>query len=122
VYTVAYGAENGGCLFYSNGTSGTAGGGSGSDVNPLISLGTLSYPFNSITDVVPCNTIMDMASDMEYFYSDANQEKTGQGSGINAVDTYCTSPDHTALTSLNDIFLNIYGSLTAARLIPNGTT
>ena len=123
VYTVAYGAENGGCLFYANGTSGTAGGGSGSDVNPLISFTTsLAYPFSSITDVVPCNTIMDMASDMQYFYSDANQEKTGQGNGTNAVDTSCTSPDHSSVTSLNDIFLNIYGSLTAARLIPNGTT
>jgi hypothetical protein len=65
---------------------------------------------------------MDMASDMQYFYSDANQEKTGQGNGTNAVDTSCTSPDHSSVTSLNDIFLNIYGSLTAARLIPNGTT
>lgn len=123
VYTVAYGAENGGCLFYpTNGTSGTPGGGDGSDVNPLISLGTLAYPFSSITDVVPCNTIMNMASDMQYFYSDANQEKSGQGSGINAVDTNCTSPDNSSLTSLNDIFMGIYGSLTAARLIPNGTT
>jgi hypothetical protein len=124
VYTVAYGAETSGCLFYgnSNGTTGpptsSSYGGGGSDVNPLISFtSTLAYPFGSITDVVPCNTIMNMASDMQYFYSD--QEKSSSGS---TVDTYCTSPDHPSITSLNDIFLHIYGSLTGARLIPNGTT
>jgi hypothetical protein len=124
VYTVAYGAENGGCLFYANGTSGgknnSAGSGGGSDVNPLMSLGTLYAPFSSITDIMPCATIQDMASDMEYFYSDANQEKGA--SGINGVDAGCTSTDHPSLTSLNDIFQGIYGSFAAARLIPNSAT
>ena len=53
VYSVAYGSENGGCLFYTNGTSGTAGAGDGTDVNPLMSLGTLSYPFGSSGRCLP---------------------------------------------------------------------
>jgi Flp pilus assembly protein TadG len=136
VYTVAYGAENGGCLYYSNGVGTvtstvqkgtTIGTGEGSDIvqpsgNPLIVTGTLNVPMTSITDVVPCNTIKNMASDMAYFYSDANEEIGTGTSGIDGVNVNCTSPDHSAITSLNDIFLDIYGSLTAARLIPNGTT
>ena len=135
VYTVAYGSEIGGCLYYANGV-GTAnstvlagktnGSGSGSDVSPLLTFtGTLNVPLTSITEVTPCNTIENMASDLAYFYSDANQEGSsghgggGGGNGVNTVDTNCTSPDHSALTSLNDIFQDIYGSLTAARLIPN---
>jgi len=135
VYTVAYGSENGGCLYYSNGV-GTAtstvlagktnGSGDGSDVSPLLTFSEpLNVPLNSITDVVPCNTIMNMASDLAYFYSDANQEGSsghnGKSNSIDSVDTNCTSPDHPSMQSLNDIFQDIYGSLTAARLIPNNT-
>jgi hypothetical protein len=68
----------------------------------------------------------NMASNMAFFYSDANQEigggRYGSGSGIDSVDTNCTSPDHSTMNSLNDIFQDIYGSLTAARLIPNNAT
>jgi Flp pilus assembly protein TadG len=138
VYTIAYGTEVGGCLYNSSG-SGTVnstilqgktnGSGLGSDVaittsNPLVLTGggNLNVPINSMTDVTPCNTIMDMASDMTFFYSDASQEKSG-GSGVNAIDTGCVNPDPnvSALTSLNDIFQAIYGSITSARLIPNNS-
>ena len=87
-----------------------------------MSLGTLYAPFSSITDIMPCATIQDMASDMEYFYSDANQE--GASSGINGIDTSCTAPDsnNALLTSLDDIFQGIYGSMSTARLIPNNAT
>ena len=144
VYTVAYGAENGGCLYYSNGvgkftstvkqgSGGSTNTGEGSEIDqtsgsplvssgsPLIVSGNLNVPMTSITDVVPCNTIKNMASDMAYFYSDANQEIGTGTSGIDGVNTNCTSPTHTSLTSLNDIFQDIYGSLTAARLIPNNS-
>jgi hypothetical protein len=60
-----------------------------------------------------------MASDLAYFYSDANQEIGSGTSGIDGVNKNCTSPDNSSITSLNDIFQGIYGSLTAARLIPN---
>jgi Flp pilus assembly protein TadG len=136
VYTVAYGSENGGCLYYSNGSGSanstvlagnTNGSGGGSDVAPLVTFsGTLNVPINSITDVVPCAVMENMASNMAFFYSDANQEigggRYGSGSGIDSVDTNCTSPDHSTMNSLNDIFQDIYGSLTAARLIPNNAT
>jgi Flp pilus assembly protein TadG len=135
VYTVAYGAEVGGCLYYLNGLNsqgkiGTAtstvlqgktnGTGSGSDVSPLVVTGTLNPPINAITDVTPCSTILNMASDISYTYSDYYQEKSG-GSGVNEVDTNCKSldPSNATLTSLNDIFQGIYGSITSARLIPN---
>jgi Flp pilus assembly protein TadG len=142
VYTVAYGSEIGGCLYYSNGVGSatstvlqgkTDGSGQGSDVTPLVLSGSLNIPISSITQITPCTTIENMASDMAYFYSDANQEVpvgrgqgwgwggAGSGSNLNSVDTNCTSTVHTSLTSLNDIFQDIYGSLTAARLIPNNS-
>jgi len=133
VYTIAYGSENGGCLYYQNGV-GTAtspsnvlavttqqGSGEGSDVSPLILSGNLHAPINSMTDLVPCATITNMASDLAYFYSDANQDIGTGTSGINGIDVNCTSSNNTSLTSLNDIFQGIYGSLVAARLIPNNT-
>jgi len=140
VYTVAYGAENGGCLYYSSGSGkfnstvkqGTSHGtGEGSEIDqtsgsplvstgsPLIVTGDLNVPMTSITDVVPCNVIMNMASDLAYFYSDANQAIGTGTSGIDGVDTSCTSSINSSITSLNDIFQGIYGSLTSARLIPN---
>ncbi len=137
VYTIAYGTETGGCLYNSNG-SGTVnstilagktnGSGSGSDVaitsgNPLIlTAGSTDPAISAMTDVTPCNTIMNMASSLSYFYSDYMQEKAG-GSGVNTIDLNCKNPDSdtAALTSLNDIFQAIYGSITSARLIPNNS-
>jgi hypothetical protein len=135
VYSIAYGSETGGCLYNSSGSGTvnstilagkTTGSGSGSDVaitnsNPLIlTAGTTNPVIDSMTDITPCNTIMNMASDLWYFYSDASQEKSG-GSGVNKINLNCKSTDHPALTSMNDIFQDIYGSLTAARLIPNSS-
>jgi Flp pilus assembly protein TadG len=126
MYAVAYGTQNGGCDYYVKGTSGGSGNapgsGDGTDVAPLLSLGTLAYPYGSITGVVPCTTILNMASNVQYFYSDANQE--GASSGINGIDTSCTAPDpnNALLTSLDDIFQGIYGSMSTARLIPNKAT
>ena len=124
VYAVAYGSEVGGCLYNTNGSASPApngtknGSGSGSDVTPIILAGNLNVPITSITQMIPCMTMKNMASSLSYFYSDANEE-TGKGSGVNGVDATCTSPDHSDVTSLNSIFQGIYGSLSTARLIPN---
>jgi len=84
VYSVAYGAEPTGCS---------------SDLN------SGSYP-----NINPCNTMADMASAPQYFYSDYNQ------SGSNSV---CVAGQ--PVTSLSDIFTAISADLTTARLIPNNT-
>jgi Flp pilus assembly protein TadG len=84
-YTVAYGSEPTGCA---------------SDVNAG------QYP-----NVSPCDTMYDMASAPQYFYSDYQQ------SGSNST-CYSSQP----VTSLSDIFQAIANDLTEARLIPNNTT
>jgi len=56
---------------------------------------------------VPCNELKAMASTAAYFYTDVNSTKSG-----------CTSTDNQTITSLNQIFTNITGSLTVARLLP----
>jgi hypothetical protein len=85
VYTVAYGSEPSGCA---------------SDA------GAGSYP-----NVSPCDTMSDMASAPQMFYSDWKQ--TGSGSTC-----YASQP----ITALNQIFAAIAADLTQARLIPNNTT
>ncbi len=85
VYTVAYGSSPSGCASDSN-----AG----------------QYP-----NVSPCDTMYDMASAPQNFYSDYKQ--SGSGSTC-----YSSQP----VTSLNDIFQAIANALTEARLIPNNTT
>ncbi len=86
VYTVAYGSEPSGC---------------GSDVNAG------SYP-----NITPCQTMQDMASNAQNFYSDYNQ------SGSNST---CYATVQSA-TKLNDIFAAIAADLTTARLVPDSTT
>ena len=67
-----------------------------------------------VTDVLPggsvspCETIQKMASQLSMFYADNNQ------SGVNS---NCYSPN--AVNGLSDIFTNIAGQFTTARLIPN---
>lgn len=62
----------------------------------------------------PCNVMKNMASSLQYFYSDYAQS----GSGI---DASCQSSAQPA-TSLNQIFLDIASEFTSARLIPISTT
>ena len=85
VYTVGYGSEPQGCY---------------SDVNHG------SYP-----NISPCDTMYDMASAPQMFYSDWQQ--SGSGSTC-----YSSQP----VTALKDIFAAIAADLTEARLIPNNTT
>jgi Flp pilus assembly protein TadG len=65
-------------------------------------------------NIVPCQAMKDMASDPTYFYSDYNQS----GSGI---DSSCIGTGDVT-SNLRTIFQDIAGSLTAARLVPNGIT
>jgi hypothetical protein len=85
VYAVGYGSEPTGC---------TSDSGAG------------AYP-----NISPCDTMADMASAPQYFYSDWQQ--SGSGSTC-----YSSQP----VTSLSDIFAAIAADLTEARLIPNNTT
>ena len=81
VVTVAYGAESSGCTY---------------DTSPAIT---------------PCQTMEDMASDSQDFYSDY----TAAGG-----DSSCVSASQPT-TSLNQIFTDIATSLSVPRLIPNNT-
>jgi hypothetical protein len=84
VYAVAYGSEPAGCL------SDQSGG---------------SYP-----NISPCDTMADMATASQYFYSDYHQSGSG---------SVCVAGQ--PVTSLNEIFTAISADLTTARLIPNNT-
>ena len=81
VVTVAYGAESSGCTY---------------DTSPAIT---------------PCQTMEDMASDSQDFYSDY----TAAGG-----DSSCVSASQPT-TSMNQIFTDIATSLSVPRLIPNNT-
>lgn len=85
VYSVAYGSEPTGCT---------------SDLN------SGSYP-----NITPCDTMADMATAPQYFYSDYLQ--TGSGS-------VCVASQ--PVTALSGIFSAIAADLSTARLIPNNTT
>jgi hypothetical protein len=83
VYSVAYGAKASGCA------SDTTG---------------------ALAGITPCQTMQQIASAPEYFYSDYTA--TGGSSS-------CISASQPT-TNLNTIFTNIAGDLTVVRLIPNG--
>jgi hypothetical protein len=82
VYSVAYGSAPTGCASDQNGGS---------------------YP-----NITPCDTMADMASASQYFYSDYHQSGSG---------SVCVAGQ--PVTSLSDIFTAISADLTTARLIPN---
>jgi len=85
IYSIAYGSEPSGCT---------------SDVRAG------SYP-----NISPCQTMLDIASAPQFFYSDYLQS----GSGSNCIAPY--QPD----TNLSQIFADIANDLTFDRLIPNNT-
>ncbi|ADW68682.1 pilus assembly protein TadG-related protein [Granulicella tundricola] len=62
-------------------------------------------------NVLPCNEMAQMASASYYFFSDFKQSGSG---------SVCTAAQ--VMVELSDIFLQIAGDLTVARLIPNSTT
>ena len=65
----------------------------------------------------PCNAIAAMASNVNTFYSDYNDNTHGGGSGCDAITTANQNQN-----SLPAIFKAIVQGLTIPRLIPNGTT
>jgi Flp pilus assembly protein TadG len=105
VYSIAYGSEQTGC-------------GSGpvdnhNDVT-LVSLGTLNQSFSSVSALSPCVTMENIASDLDWFFSDYMQ------SGSN-VSTTCIDNAH-PVSSMMGIGEAIAASFTNSRLLPAGTT
>jgi hypothetical protein len=111
VYAVSYGAEGDGCS-YTFGTTGTRGS-YGTD-NTTVATGN-NAPFTAAT-ITPCITMENIASSLQYFYSDYNQADAGTGPDRNCIDN-----SH-AVSSLNDIFMAILADLTKPRLLPNNAT
>jgi hypothetical protein len=97
VYAVAYGSEDSGC-----------GAGGGTD-STLVATGTnATFTLSSLT---PCLEMENVASSLNYFYSDYN--RSGSGST-------CQDASHT-VSSLADIFLAISADFTTPRLLPNNS-
>jgi hypothetical protein len=99
VYAMAYGSESDGC--------GVAG--SGATVSDTTTIATGANQSFTAATLTPCITMENIASSLNYFYSDWDQS----GSGSTCVDN-----SHTT-TSLADISLAIAASLTEPRLLPN---
>jgi hypothetical protein len=102
VFSVAYGSEGSGC---------SDGWDIGMTDTTLVATGT-NQPFTSISQMLPCTTMEDIASSWTTFYSDNQQ--TGN------VNLGCTDLSHTTV-SLQDIFLSISSTFTTPRLIPNNS-
>ncbi len=85
VYAVAYGAEPTGC--------------------------TSDASAGAYAGISPCDTMADIASAPQYFYSDWKQSASG---------STCVASQ--PVTSLNGIFASIVAGLSTARLIPDSTT
>jgi Flp pilus assembly protein TadG len=103
VFAVAYGSESSGC---SNGWS------VGITDTAVVSTGT-NQTYSSISHVLPCTTMEDIASAWTNFYSDNQQ--TGN------VNLGCSDLNHTTV-SLQDIFQAIASTFTTPRLIPSNAT
>ena len=99
IYAVAYGSEQSGCSSSGGGTDST-----------LVATGTnQSFTLSTLT---PCVTMENIASSLQYFYSDYNESGSG---------STCEDASHTVST-LQDIFLAISADFTTPRLIPNNAT
>jgi hypothetical protein len=103
VFAVAYGSESSGC---NNGWS------VGATDTTLTATGT-NQPFTSISDLLPCTTMENIASAWSNFYSDNQQ--TGN------VNLGCSDNNHTTV-SLQDIFQAIAATFTTPKLLPNNAT
>jgi Flp pilus assembly protein TadG len=89
VYGIAYGSETDGCA-------------DSSIVLSSADRSSLNVYFSSISSVVPCLTVQNIASDLEYFYTDGSSNANG-----------CTTTTNTG-TSLNSIFSNIVPTFSTA--------
>jgi hypothetical protein len=106
VYGVAYGSEQTGCY------TTPSGGGANTDTSLVATGSNVSFTLSQLT---PCVTIENIASSMDYFYSDYNQSGSGGG-----VDAGCQATANSAVT-LNDIGLAIAAKFQTPGLIPNNT-
>jgi len=103
VFAVAYGSESSGC---------TNGWGVGATDTTLTGTGA-NQPFTSLSQLLPCTTMENIASSWSNFYSDNQQ--TGN------VNLGCSDLNHSTV-SLSDIFQAIATTFTKPRLIPNNAT
>ena len=101
VYAVAYGSESSGCT--------TAGGGTDSTLLTLPSTPNQTFSLSGSSSLTPCITMENVASSLQYFYSDFNQSGSG---------STCQDSSHT-VTTLSEIFQAISADFTTPRLIPN---
>jgi len=108
VYAVAYGSESSGC------SDGWNIGATDQTMAPKDSYSQgFNQPYSSVSQILPCTTMEDIASEWSYFYSDNQQ--TGN------VNLGCTDENHTTV-SLQDIFQAISATFTTPRLLPNNAT
>jgi hypothetical protein len=99
VFGVAYGSEQTGCYGSSNG---------GTDSTLVASGNNAAFTLSQLT---PCVTVENIASNLSNFYSDYLQSGSGK-------DTACVDNSHNVV-SLQDIFLSIAAQFTNPRLLPN---
>jgi hypothetical protein len=102
VYAVAYGSESSGCTTSSGGTD------SGTPVT-LPATPNAAFTLSGSNALTPCITMENIASSLQYFYSDANQSNS---------NSTCQDNAHT-VTYLSQIFQAISSDFTTPRLIPN---
>jgi hypothetical protein len=106
VYAVAYGSELSGC-------------GKGSHADDYTDVTTVTLPsppnvsWSGASNLTPCLTMENIASAIQYFYSDYNQSGSG-------VDSSCISP-YTS-TNLDTIFMAIVAGMQEPKLLPNSAT
>jgi Flp pilus assembly protein TadG len=108
VYAVSYGSESEGCS-YTVGTKGTSGS-YGTD-NTTVATGA-NATFTAAT-ITPCVSMENIASSLQYFYSDYNQTDAGTG-----VDKNCIDNAH-SVSDLKDILLAVGADFTRPRLLPS---
>ncbi len=94
VYAVAYGSESSGCT-----------GSSGTDSTLVATGNNQAFTLSTLT---PCITMENIASSLNYFYSDWTQSGSG---------STCQDNSH-SVEKMNDIFQAIAGTFTTPRLLP----
>jgi Flp pilus assembly protein TadG len=105
VYSVAYQAASSACSSGSRADDFT-------DAT-LVATGTYNTgTYSAVTSINACNTVENMASSLEFFYSDS-------GSGASST---CLSPDWPDITNLSGIFGQMSATFSGPRLVPNGAT
>ena len=111
VYSVSYGAETDGCSS-TTGSSGTTWSYGTDNTN----VATGQNAAFSATTINPCITMQNIASSMNYFYSDHDQSNAGTGPSQNCID------NAHQVTSLKDILLSVVSDFLLPRLLPTNAS